>query len=180
MENDRAGTPYAVSQIGLPVFVPERTGVFPVPHFLYAVERGPRAFRCGGAGHEEAFIRRAEIDIKETVMIADAGRPGAPGITLVGFPAGIVKTGIQVGEVLPIHQILGLQDLHAQKMEIGCHHIVGIPYPDSVRIREIGIQDGIDIRSVALVTPSLLPGRHHGGLPLDARGGQKGQADKQG
>ena len=38
-------------------------------------------------------------------------------------------------------------------MEVGGNHIVALAYTDDVRVAEVGVQHGVDIRAVALVAP---------------------------
>ena len=61
-----------------------------------------------------------------------------------------------INEVLPRMKAIGLKYLHAQKMEVRCHHVVLPAHANHIRIRIISIKHGIDIRTVPLVTPQIL------------------------
>jgi hypothetical protein len=57
-----------------------------------------------------------------------------------------------VATVLPIHQIIGLEDWHAWKSEHGrIHHVVGGIYQDDIGIREISGYHRICVRSIAVI-----------------------------
>lgn len=53
----------------------------------------------------------------------------------------------------PINQIFGVQNLHADKVKVGCNEVEIVPMAQYVRIRVIGFQNRIFISTVALIAP---------------------------
>ena len=86
-------------------------------------------------------------------MIADGRRPGAARIMSVFLPSRLVEMVINLRHIAPVDHILGLKHLHAHEMEIRRHHIIHAVDPDDIGVGEVGIENGIDIRTVALVAP---------------------------
>ena len=155
MHDNRTCAMLAATQIGLPVLVPERAGVFPFGHALHQVQRSPRAVWIFCRTHEKTLFWRTEIDVVEAVVIADGGSPRAAGIVIVAIPAWFVEATIYLTDIVPVNHIVALQHLHAEEMEIGGHHIVFLAYADDVRVREIGIQHRVPVGPVALIAPAL-------------------------
>ena len=105
--------------------------------------------------HIEALLRRAEIHIIKSVVIAYGRRPRTAGIVLVAVPPRLIKSTVDLTDVTPVHHILRLQHLHAEEVEIRRHHIESVSDADNVRIGEIRIQHGIAVGAVALIAPAL-------------------------
>ena len=53
-------------------------------------------------------------------------------------PSGKVKTVIELRHDVPVYHIVGLQYLHAQKMEVAGHHVVFLTDADDIRVAQIG------------------------------------------
>ena len=105
--------------------------------------------------HIEALLRRAEIHIVKTIVIADGWGPRTTGIMLVAVPPRLIEATVDLTDVTPVHHILRLQHLHAEEVEIRRHHIESVSDADNVRIGEIRIQHGIAVGAVALIAPAL-------------------------
>ena len=155
MDDDRACPMTASSQICLSVLIPEGTGIFPFLHPLYEMEWGPRAMRVFGGSHIKAFLRSAEEDVVESIVVADGWCPRAAGIVLVAVPARLIETTIDLTDITPVHHIVAFQHLHADEMEVGSHHIVLLAHADDIGIGEVGIEYGVQVGAVALVSPAL-------------------------
>ena len=86
-------------------------------------------------------------------MIADGRCPRAARIMSVFLPSRLVEMVINLRHIAPVDHIARLQHLHAHEMEVGRHHIIHAVDPDDIGVGEVGIDDRIDIRTVALVAP---------------------------
>ena len=73
---------------------------------------------------------------------------------LVVIPSRLIDSGIYLADVFPVHHIVRFQHLHSHKVEIGSHHIVFLADSDNVWVREVHIQNRVDISVITLVTPS--------------------------
>ena len=168
VNDNRTGPMEAVSQIGLAVLIPERAGIFPVIDGFHAMQRRPRTGGSGSSTHEKTFVRRTEIDIEKSVVPADAGRPRAAGIMIVGIPARKIQPGVDLGDDLPVHQVSRFQHLHAHEMEIRGNHVIAVPEADGIGIGIIGQQDRIPVIAVLRISPGPMLG------PAPCAEGQQG------
>ena len=154
VNNDRTGTVFASSQIGLPIIIPKRARVFPTCYFFDQRERTPRTVGTGGCRHEKSFVGSAEKDPELAIVIADGRCPRPAGVTLVGLPTGEIKTVVNLADKSPIDQIGRLKYLHSGEMKVGSYHIILVAYPNGIRIGIVGIENRVDIGSIALIAPS--------------------------
>ena len=155
MDDDRACPMTAPTQIRLSILIPERTGILPFLHPLHEMEWGPRAVRVFGGSHIKAFLWGTEENVVEPIVVADGWCPRSAGIVLVAVPARLIETAIDLTDIAPVHHIVAFQHLHTDEMEVGSHHIVLFAHADDVWIGEIGIEYGVQVGAVALVSPAL-------------------------
>ena len=134
MDDDRSGTYAAVTQIGLPVFVPERTGVFPAIDVDHLVQWRPGAFWLLGTGHIEARVRHADEHPETSVVIAQGRGPSAVGIAVHILELRQVDAAVYLSDDAPVDHILALQDGHSHEVELGAGHVVLLAYADHVRV----------------------------------------------
>ena len=144
----------AAPEIGLPVFVPKRTRVFPFLYLFYAMQRRPRAMRIGSRTHEQAFMRCAEKDPEFPVVVTYGRSPRSAGKTLVGIPFRVIESVIYLADDCPIDHIGRLQNGHTYVMEIRTNHIVFFSHPYYIGIGIVGIENRVHISAVTLVSPS--------------------------
>ena len=88
------------------LIVPEWTGIFPFGYLPDEMEGLPRSCRFWSRGHEETFVGCAEIDVESTILITQRRCPGAACIMLVGVPARIVETVIDLRHDTPVHHVV--------------------------------------------------------------------------
>ena len=82
----------AASQIGLSVTIPEGAWIFPLLHSLHQMERAPRSFGIASGRHKQPLVGCTEIDIEQSIVIADGWCPRAAGIVAVGIPSRLVES----------------------------------------------------------------------------------------
>ena len=174
MDDNGAGAVEAVPQVGLSVLIPEGARILPMVNGLHAVEGFPRACRVRGGTHEQAFVRRAEIDIEPPVVVADAGRPRAPGIVFVRVPARQVESVIDLGDECPVDQIDRFQHLHAHEMEVRGDQVIAVADADGIGVGVIREQGRVQVTAVARVAPG---NRREACFGLSSAG-QDGQEDE--
>ena len=88
-----------------------------------------------------------------------------------GVPAGEVEAAVYLGGVAPVDAVEAFKDLHAEEVEVAGYHVVAVVDADNVGVGEIGAEDGVAVRAVALVAPCSQRGGSGG------RGGGKTTAD---
>ena len=121
-----------------------------------------------GSGQEEVstigklvVIERNEVEIELTLVIFEAWCPLTLGILIVTILE-IERLGVgnllkRIGTILPIHQVMRLENGSTRKVEHrGRYIIIGIAHTDDVRIRKISIDDRIGIGTVTIVGTPLL------------------------
>ncbi len=106
VDNDRTRTYRAVSQVGLAIVVPERTGILPLAYALHLMQRRPGARRIFCCTHIQALIGGAKVDVKEPALVANGRRPAASAIGLHGIIPGVyIQAAINTANQRPVHQI---------------------------------------------------------------------------
>ena len=155
----------AVDGINLAVVVEEHTQVIDIA--LHVVVCPGAADVLAGVALQALAIDVGE-DIKLAVGIAYAGCPDA---LTVDFLVVLQREGIvgeveaveAVADVLPVHQILGMQDDQAgHGVHRGAGQIVVIAHPKDVRVGELIIEQGVREGAVAVVgSPGLCLCRAH-------------------
>ena len=91
MYDDRACPMTAAPQIGLSIFIPERTGVFPFLHTAHEMERRPRAVGILGSRHIEPLFGGAEVDVVKSVVITYGWCPRSSCIVLIAVPSRLIE-----------------------------------------------------------------------------------------
>ena len=59
----------------------------------------------GSRSHIQSFVGRTEIDIEQSLMVADGWSPRAAGIVLHGIPARLVNLPVYLADVLPVYHV---------------------------------------------------------------------------
>ena len=67
-------------------------------------------------------------------METDGRCPGATSVMLVIIPSRQVESVVDLGNKFPVHEILGLQDLHAHEMKVRGDHVILVAMADHIRI----------------------------------------------
>ena len=75
------------------------------------------------------------------------------------IPTGKVEAVVDLADKFPVNKVVGLEDLHAEEMEIGSHHVVGVAHPYGVRVGIIRRKDRVQVPAVAGVSPRISVGR---------------------
>ena len=83
-------------------------------------------------------------------VVFEGGGPHAPAVDIAAIHAlvgGFAEDIVHIGAVLPVHHVMGAQDLSAgEHVHGGGDHVIGIPHADDIRVGVIGVNDGIDGR----------------------------------
>ena len=131
-----------------------QSGQFPFPLRVFGSEEDAlRVFRP---------CRTREIEVELPIVIGERRSPHTLCIVMLTVQQviGIVVQHLLQGirAILPIHQVLRLQDSGTREViHRGTHHVIDAIHKHDINVREVAIDDRIHIRSIALVsTPHIL------------------------
>ena len=124
----------------------------------------PRTLDRLGAEDLEARAVDVGEDVEHALVIADAGRPDAPAVDVPAFQAkgrAEVEPVDAVAGQFPVHQVLGMHDLHRRvHVHGGAGEVIVVADADDVGVLELLVEQRIRVGAVAVVGgPVLHDGR---------------------
>ena len=99
-------------------------------------------------------------DVEHALVIADAGRPDAPAVDVPAFEPerrAEVQPVHAVADQFPVHQVLGMHDLHRRvHVHGGAGEVVVFADADDIRVLELLVEQRIRVGAVAVVGGPVL------------------------
>ena len=158
----RARMGVGMDQISAAVVVPQGTGINQALSFLNQKRLGPGAGGMVCGGEVDALIWRGEKNPKPAGVKPQGGRPDAAArLDLVIARMRQVPDGMM--EQRPIDQVPGMKNRESGRaIETGCGHVKIRPHPDHIRIRIVGVKDGITKGAIPLIRDPRIATRRNG------------------
>ena len=138
----------AVGHVDTAIIIKEQAGVVPEAVHLLTEPGALGIIRGIVVGMLGVVGGKHHMELRSVVL--KGGGPHAPGVDVAAVHAlmgGFAEDVIDIGAVLPVHHVVGAQELSAgEHVHGGGNHVIGIPHADNVRVGIIGINDGVDGR----------------------------------
>jgi hypothetical protein len=141
-----------IDEIAAAVVVPQWAGVYHALATDDAQRLAPALTRVVRLHHEDAVVGIAPIDIVLSVVITEGWGPYALAMLRLGEETVGSERLQGMADNLPVHQVSAVQDGESgDAVERTCCEIIVVTDSNGIGVAVVGVENGVDIVSVALV-----------------------------